>query len=130
MALERNPHELLADFQQFYHLDLSWLILGTGGDACQIWRVATLLSQLPEGARLRVAENPDAAWDDQTHILRLIEYELRSWVVAHAKDAPEQEPIALPHEALRREELTKQAEQDMEEVARALGLIGGEEDAS
>lgn len=125
-----HPHELLADFQQFYGLDVSWLIFGEGGDVRQLWRVSILLSQLPRDARLRIAEDADAAWDTATQMLRLIEYELRSWVTAHAKSAPEQEPLPLPHEEKERADMAARAERDMEDVAKALGLIGGDNDAS
>ncbi len=117
--------------QQYYGLDVTWVIFGErGGGARGLWRVSALLSQLPEGARLRVAEHPDESWTAEAQMLRLIEYELRTWVMAHAKDAPDQEPLPLPHECIERQEMADRAERDMADVAAALGLIGGDGDAS
>lgn len=99
---------------------------GEGGARYELWRASALLSQLPAGARLRVAEDPDAAWDATTQLLRLVEYELRAWVMAHAKDSAEQEPIPLPSEARDRAAMAERAEQDMADVARTLGILGGD----
>ena len=120
--------ELEADFQQYYQLDA--MAMTEGGDAYQIWRASALVSQLPPGARLRVLDSPDEAWGTEAQLLRLIEYCLRAYVMAYAKDAPEQHPLPLPSEQKSMQEATLRAEQDMADVAAALGLEGGGRDAS
>lgn len=88
-----------------------------------MWRASALLAQLPTGARLRVAEHPDEEWGATEQMLRLVEYELRTWVIAHTKDEQRQEPIPLPSELRRRADMADRAEKDMADVARALGLL-------
>lgn len=105
-------------------MDVSELVLDEGGwDKRYLWRVSALLVQLPAGSRLRVSEHPDEAWDTEAQMLRILEYDIRALLSARKDGQPDPEPIPLPSEQLRAEERTQQAERDMQDVARALGLI-------
>ena len=55
--------EMLADFQQFYGLDLGELMLRG-----EFSRAVALASQLPARSRLVTSMRPDLAWDGQTYI--------------------------------------------------------------
>lgn len=112
--------------QQYYGLDVTALVLDAdegGWDARYLWRISALLVCLPQGARLRVAECPDDSWDAAAQLLRVLEYDVRALLSAHEDGKPDPAPIPLPSEQAKREEATKQAERDMQDVARALGLI-------
>lgn len=59
--------ELLADFQQYYGLDL-WAML----DACELERAFELAVQLPQGSRTYRAIDPSTAWGPTEHLLALV----------------------------------------------------------
>lgn len=56
--------EMLADFQQFYGLDLGELMLHG-----EFSRAVALASQLPARSRLVTSMRPELAWDERTYIL-------------------------------------------------------------
>lgn len=56
--------EMLADFQQYYGLDLGELMLHG-----EFSRAVALASQLPARSRLVTSMHPELAWDEQTYIL-------------------------------------------------------------
>lgn len=56
--------EMLADFQQYYGLDLGELMLHG-----EFSRAVALASQLPARSRLVTSMRPELAWDEQTYIL-------------------------------------------------------------
>lgn len=57
---------MLADFQQYYGLDL-WAML----DACELERAFELAVQLPQGSRTYRAIDPSTAWGPTEHLLAL-----------------------------------------------------------
>lgn len=64
MLLAEHGDELLADFQQFYGLDL-WALM----DACDFARVRALTEQLPQGARTLTAMDGACAWGVAENLL-------------------------------------------------------------
>ena len=66
-ALGEHPDELRADFQSYYGLNLDRM-----GHDYTVAHAACLVSQLPEGARLWVAINPDAVWTADRTIMAAI----------------------------------------------------------
>lgn len=112
---------MVADFQQFYGVPLP-----LGGDIPDLPRFAALWSELPRESRTARRMNPDAAWDDATAFLRLIEYHLRALIAAQARacgsDVPEQAPLPSPGESARAAEAKVSAPHlTATQVAAALG---------
>lgn len=86
-------------------------------DGPGIDRAASLLPQLPAESRLARREHPDLAWGPEAMFLRLVEYEMRGilYSLGGAKGEKPQ-PIGLPSEQLKKEQMLEQAEQAREEV--------------
>lgn len=84
---------------------------------------ASLCVQLPDTARLHRAQNPDAAWDEQTRILAHIEYALRMLLWSKTKDAQygrnKPKPLPTPKERAGRRERIEGADKAF--VDRILG---------
>lgn len=59
--------ELLADFQQYYGLDLRALM-----DGCEFERAHALAVNLPQGSRTFRAMDPSTAWGPTEHLLALV----------------------------------------------------------
>lgn len=120
-----NPDELRADLQQYYGLNLDGM-----GVAYSHSHAASLVSQLPVGSRLSRVADPDAAWSDETHLLALIEYDLRVLIWQNSKDAQHgrnrPKPIKTPSERAADERRADGFDKAL--VDRVLG-IGGEADA-
>lgn len=57
----------MADFQQYYGLDLELL-----WDRAEFRRIRVLASQLPTQSRTIVKLNPQAAWDEHAYLLALV----------------------------------------------------------
>lgn len=88
-------------------------------------RCATLAAQLRPTSRVAVASDESRAWDEKTHLLRLIEYTLRVllWSMGDPKRRGEfPEPIEAPGEAERKKALVENAEMVADLVAEAFGL--------
>lgn len=80
--MDEHPDELRADFQQYYHLNID----GMGRDYTTL-HAASLLTQLPEGSRVRLAYAPDAAWTSDRALLAAMVNDLNWLVWAQTKDA-------------------------------------------
>lgn len=122
-----HADELLADFQEVYHMNL-W-VLGLGGDSFptrDLYRIAALAYQLPPTSRVRRAIEPAKAHDQTVRLLRQIEYNQRMWHWAHTKDAKDEstapEPHLLPGEEEAYERAVAHAEDEAARTAEALGI--------
>lgn len=104
------PHELRADFQETYGLNLDRM----GVDYSYV-HAAILMSQLPSTSRIARRIDPNAEWDEQTHFLAAIEYDLRVLIWQKTKDAqngknrpkPNKTPAEYYKEQKRREGFDK-----------------------
>lgn len=126
LAHDRCPDELLADFQQYYALDL-WS-MGLDGDEAtrDVLRCAALAYQLPADGRVWRTLNPAGQHDQKTRLLRQMELNQRSWAWAHTKDAESKsnqpEPMLLDGEEEAYEEAVARQEASRADVADALGI--------
>lgn len=123
VAATKHHDELLADFQQYYHLPLP--DLSQDATASELERAAILCAQLPEDSRLNKALNPSHEWSIEANLLRLIEYEmhLMLWGMSDSKrrgDPPK--PIPTPAEEKAKASLIEVAESVELAVAEAFNL--------
>ena len=92
----------MADFQQFYNLDVLAFAreLGGGETTATIERLATLCAQLPRESRLMRATSPALEWSDETYLLARCEYLLRciQWMLSEdgAKGTNRPQPMPTP----------------------------------
>lgn len=127
--MKRCPDELLADFQQFYHLDVGGMGLGSDETHAQVLRAAALARQLPRECRVRRALAPAASHSPELRMLRQMELNQRLWHWAHAKESErgdEPQPILLDGEAELHEAEVEEQRRTAADVAAAFGLkMGG-----
>lgn len=98
-----RPDELVADFRQYYMVDLP-----LSPTACpEAARWAVLWSQLPRGSRTARSHNPDLAWDEGDWLSWAVEVDVRRlcWMLsedgAKGRNAPR--PLPTPGERARNE---------------------------
>ena len=125
MATGEYQDELLADFQQTYHLDLwgiDWDALDDGSAA----HLAALAYQLPKDSRTKSAIAPAAAYGIDVLLLREIEHNQRMWHWANTEEAKNKdtrpEPITLPSEEEAYRAMAESERQNAIEVASILGI--------
>lgn len=81
------------------------------------------MAQLPDDSRLCRADDPDRAWGADAHILRMVEYDLRSLIHGLSSRKSERpKPIDLPSDAARRRRAADSVESAMSEVDEILGM--------
>lgn len=118
--------ELLADFQEVYHLNL-WSYDLEGADADEVPRIAALASQLSPMSRTMKKLHPDNH-TLEVQLLRQIELNQRSYAWSQTKDAQngntatQPQPMMLPGEEQAHEEAVKREEKVAASVAASLGL--------
>lgn len=115
----------MADFQQYYHLNL-WEF-GLDGDETtkDVLRAAILAYQLPHDSRVWTAIAPSRAHDESRQLLRRIEYNQRAFAWAQAdktKRGPEPEPMLLNGEEELMEKQAQREKQEQESVAKHFGI--------
>ena len=118
----------MADFQQYYHLNL-W-DLGLDSDieitTAEVRRAAILATQLPRDSRVMRAMAPEASHGLDVLLLREIEHNQRLWHWANteqAKDSGTQpEPISLPGEDAAYQRASEEADRRAEEIAASFGM--------
>lgn len=125
MATNEYQDELLADFQQTYHLDLwgiNWNALDDGSAA----HLAALAYQLPKDSRTKSAIAPAAAYGIDVLLLREIEHNQRMWHWANTEEAKNKETaperMTLPGEDEMHQAMVEQEQQNAIEVAAILGI--------
>lgn len=125
MAANEYQDELLADFQQTYHLDLwgiDWNALDDGSAA----HLAALAYQLPRDSRTKSAIAPAAAYGIDVLLLREIEHNQRMWHWANTEEAKNKETaperMTLPGEDEMHQAMVEQEQQNAVEVAAILGI--------
>lgn len=118
-----HPADTVADFQQFYGVELPPDPAEYGGDPR---RLALLWTALPRESRTARRMRPELEWDDATRILRLAEHSLRVLAWMQTKDAAKganfPRPIELPWEAERRREDARESIAHKDGIARILGI--------
>ena len=105
--------------QEVYGLDVS--DLDTADDAHGL-RIATLCMQLPGNARVRLLDEPDAAWDDSTHFLRAVDFRLQAIIRMLAGKGPKPKPAQTPGEAAKMKQMADSAAENRSMVDEILGL--------
>lgn len=125
MATNEYQDELLADFQQTYHLELwgiDWNALDDGSAA----HLAALAYQLPKDSRTKSAIAPAAAYGIDVLLLREIEHNQRMWHWANTEEAKNKETapecMTLPGEDEMHQAMVEQEQQNAIEVAAILGI--------
>lgn len=121
-----NRHdELEADLAQYYHLDIERM-----GDEFSHAHAACLASQLPKGARCRVADDPHEAWGAQEWILRRIAHDMAvlRWCFAKYDGEPQPSPLPYPGEGLDKEMEGIRLRMNKESVDKAFNMTDGGED--
>lgn len=126
-AWTNNPDELIADFQQYYGVNLFayGADLREGRTTQVISWLAVLAAQLPNDSRTAIAQHPESAWSTSDYLLRQIDYVLRmtTWALAGGdKCGPKPEPVYSPAETIDHEEAARQAENMASVVAKLLDL--------
>lgn len=117
--------ELVADFRQFYGIDLP--LDEAGMDAVEDGtRWGILWEQLPADSRLARLAAPDLAWGDAERLLHMMEYHLRVLVWQRSKDGSKgrnrPKPLQTPEERRRHREAADAALAHRAEIDRQLGM--------
>ena len=88
---------------------------------------SALAAQLPRDARVRVADNLDAAWSDETLILWQLEYDMRmlQWSMSDKKSrGAKPKPIESPSQRESRAERLRDALSKRQQARKILGMEG------
>lgn len=120
IAQSQYPEELLADFQQYYGLDLWSMDLDGYPTPSAIARAAILTAQLPRDSRVMRRVSPVGQHGTEAMLLRQIELDIRS--LAGTKDGSDPQPILLEGEEEAHERAVEAEEANAEAMARAFGL--------
>lgn len=115
------PDELLADFQQYYGLDLWSINLSADAPRRQVRRAAILAAQLPNDGRVMGAISPVGRHSTEAWLLRQIELDIRS-LGGSGEDGRGPEPIWLDGEDEAHEAATERAEREAAALAASFGL--------
>ena len=126
------PDELLADFQQFYGLNIWNYNLMADETTSEVLYVAALAYQLPREGRCWAAIDRAGSHSEEAELLRQMEHNQRIWHWANTKEAKNKDtapqPMQLPGEEEAHERAVEHAERDSVRVAELLGLeIGGQD---
>lgn len=94
------------------------------GDDFSVAHAAILASQLPRESRVLRLYNQDLEWSDETGVLVRIDYLLQTLIYALSggKSGTKPEPIPTPSERQHLEDKLTEAENEMAEVAKILGI--------
>lgn len=135
----KHKDELIADFQQYYGLNIFDFVDDLNGDETtdSINRLSILCGQLPRDSRLMTAISPALAWSDETYMLARVDYMLRviAWMFSEdgSKGINQPQPIATPAEIANATAIAERTEDDFEFVDSILNIKhttdenGGEE---
>lgn len=83
---------LLADFVQYYHID----IRGLDDGSLDPLYIATLAFELPKGARIYARINPDLEYSNVELFLNSIEFMIRSTLAGLSGSTDEMHPVIVP----------------------------------
>ena len=116
---------MLADFQQYYGIDL-WPTDWDSLDEDHAAHLAALTQQLPSDSRCMRSVKPVGAYGMGVQLLRMIEHNQRVWHWANTKEAKDKdtapEPISLPGEDEARQAKAEREQRNALEVAAILGV--------
>lgn len=120
-----HPCELVADFRQYYGIDLP--LDEEGMDAIEDGtRWGILWQQLPADSRTARLAEPDLAWGDAERLLHMMEYHLRVLVWQRSKDGGKgrnrPKPLKTPMERAKNRRAADSALAHRAEIDRALGM--------
>lgn len=125
MAVAAHPYELLADFQEVYHIDL-WGIPWDRIDEDVVAHLAALAWQLAPSSRTRSATDEAGSHGYDVLLLRRMEHELHVLLWSMSEQAKNKDtrpdPIWLPGEDERHEKIVEKAEHEALRLADRLGL--------
>lgn len=107
--------ELIADFQQYYGIDIF-----TDIKSFSPLYLGTLANQLPKGSRCSIKINPDCLWSEENWMLRRILYSLDLLRHERAGVSQTPDPIPTPSETQRISDSLEST--DYEYIARQLGV--------
>lgn len=123
------PDEILADFQETYHLNLWVEPLEDGEDgsaSLNTRRIAALAWQLPNTSRTWQVLSPGSSNTLEAQLLRHIEHDVRLFSWSFSKDAKTKsnipEPLTLPGEEKARERAEERADSMALSLAHEFGL--------
>lgn len=120
--------ELVADFQQYYGIDLTAVPLDAGCPEREIARMSILAAQLPPESRTKRAMSPLSAVTVGDRLLRQIEYNQRLYAYGRSEDAKNgvnmPEPVMFDGERELAERDAERAARMSSIVASGLGLDG------
>ena len=123
--MARFADELLADFQQYYSLDLWEMRLDTDDCTREVLRASALARQLPPESRLKQSLLPDSH-SLEVQLLREIEYNQRLWHWANTEEAKKKDTapqrMLLPGEEDAYENAVADAEREAIRMADRLGI--------
>ena len=127
LELEGHRSEVVADFRQYYGIDLP-----LGGRTGRPPARALLWEQLPKESRCARRMYPELKWSEETYMLWRIEHQLRSlaWGLSDKKHRPPQEPQPLktPGQLAELKRHQRNALANRAEIDEILGLGGRDGD--
>ena len=120
-----NRAELVADFRQYYALDLPL----DSDELKDFNRLALLHSQLPPSSRIMRKHAPALEWSNTDYLLWQIEFNIRSlqWSLIDKKGRQGQKapkPLTTPQEHAHNLERKRNAENNKAEINKLLGIEG------
>lgn len=128
-AMAHCPDEILADFQETYHLNLWVEPLEDGEDgsaSLNTRRIAALAWQLPNTSRMWHIFAPGGSNTLEAQLLRNIEHDVRLFSWSFSKDAKTKsnvpEPLTLPGETEAKERAEERADSMALSLAQEFGL--------
>lgn len=125
-----NRADLVADFRQFYALDLPVCNINEIEDIQDFKRLVMLYSALPLNARCIRKHSPAAEWSTTDYLLWTIEFNIRQlmWSMldkkARAANRPPK-PLPTPSERAEKFEKARRAEENKKRINEILGMDRG-----
>lgn len=124
-ALESNLPATVADFRQFYGIDLPI----DGGDVPDFERMGLLWEELPAESRSARAMESDLLWSNETWLLWHIEHTARVLAWQRTKDGSrgvnEPRPLPTPSELSRKRDAARRAIDNRRQIDAILGVSDG-----
>lgn len=116
----RHREDVVADFRQFYGIDLP---IDDDAEMADLRRMALLWAALPRESRTARRCDPSLAWGDAEYLMHSMEYSLRVIAWQRTKDAEKRrnfpEPWKTPGEAadaVRRRDRALASRQEIDEI--------------
>ena len=126
-ALIHDRAEVVADFRQYYALDLPLEDISEIDDLADFKRLSVLYSALPETSRSMRKNAPACEWTQTDYLLWAIEFNLRmiQWGMLDKKARQGQQPpkpMQTPAERAEKHEKARRAEESKARINEILGI--------